>query len=295
MLRFVNRVSRQLWKFEKSNLQPLLFSKRCFSTSNRPNSLALVDGKFLPSYPLKFPSRNKKENAAEKKPFVSKPPFLPSSIFRARSLIIETERTREREETTGRRVLVSSRVRSKRVLIERTKRRGTDCLTTRAIGGETYLVWLSVCPFDSTSRQSRKRVATLITSFPSLASSLLPEVIRASTSIAYMQRELGENIYISFRRYSGSNVGDDVPRAEWLSSPLSVGQIDVVIVTLHHFFTRLWRNSWGPVGRFSNNKKRLAGGHRSTGQVSTKSPTSYLIHRLLVSERLNAINLGSFM
>lgn len=49
------------------------------------------------SLPYKFPSRNKKENAAEIT-FVLKAsplPLLPSSIFRACSLIIEAERKKE--------------------------------------------------------------------------------------------------------------------------------------------------------------------------------------------------------
>ena len=75
----------------------------------------------------------------------------------------------------------------------------------------------------------------------------------------------------------------------------SVGQIDAVIVTLRRFFTRLSRlqverdrDSGGP----AESRKVIIrkGGDQSSLRPSNEKPKSYLIDRLLLSNRLNAIN-----
>lgn len=73
----------------------------------------------------------------------------------------------------------------------------------------------------------------------------------------------------------------------------SVGQIDAVIVTLGRFFTRLSRlqverdrDSGGPAE--SRNVIIRKGGDQSSLRPSNEK--SYLIDRLLLSNRLNAIN-----
>lgn len=104
------------------------------------------------------------------------------------------------------------------------------------------------------------------------------------------------NTYVSFHRYSGHNVG----AARYANGfPLrvaaSVGQIDAVIVTLRRFFTRLSRlqverdrDSGGPAE--SRNVIIRKGGDQSSLRPSNEKPKSYLIDRLLLSNRLNAIN-----
>lgn len=117
-------------------------------------------------YPFEFPSRNKKENAAEII-FVSK-----ESAFLLHFPRVLTHNRKKRR--TDRRRLEPRLV---RVLIERTKRSSSssDCLTTRAMGGETYLVGFQ---FVLSIRRlaSRANVSRLLHCSQPGLSSLLPAV-----------------------------------------------------------------------------------------------------------------------
>lgn len=128
---------------------------------------------------------------------------------------------------------MSSRV---RVLIERTKRHRLYCARE-----EMYLVGFQ---FVLSIRRlaSRANVSRLLHRFqPGLVASSAVCMHVDCIYIYIYTREnmvLEGNSYISFHRYSGHTVWLD-SRAECFSSVTASGQIDAVIVTLHHFFTRL--------------------------------------------------------
>lgn len=125
------------------------------------------------SLPYKFPSRNKKENAAEIT-FVLKAsplPLLPSSIFRACSLIIEAERKKEGK----RKAQVDNETDSSRVARSSSNRTAQQRLFDNTRDGRGDVSGrLSICPFNSPVAQTCH--AYYIASSPAL-SSLLPPVL----------------------------------------------------------------------------------------------------------------------
>lgn len=203
------------------------------------------------SLPYKFPSRNKKENAAEIT-FVLKAsplPLLPSSIFRACSLIIEAERKKEGK----RKAQVDNETDSSRVARSSSNRTAQQRLFDNTRDGRGDVSGrLSICPFNSPSRQSRKRV-TLITSLPARLSrrffrqwciTFMHHVDCIHTYIYNGNIVLEGNTRISFYGYSGRNAGVPPRYASGMASlpawPRRLGKLNVVIVTLHHFFTLEW-------------------------------------------------------
>lgn len=126
-------------------------------------------------YPFEFPSRNKKENAAEII-FVSKE----SAFLLHFPRVLTHNRKTEREEHRQTQTRAETRSSSNRTNETQQQQRLFD--NTRDGRGDVS-GRLSICPFNSTSRQSRKRV-TLITSLPAwpLVASSGSSVVHSCTS-----------------------------------------------------------------------------------------------------------------
>lgn len=251
-------------------------------------------------YPFEFPSRNKKENAAEII-FVSKE----SAFLLHFPRVLTHNRKTEREEHRQTQTRAETRSSSNRT--NETQQQQQRLFDNTRDGRGDVSGRLSICPFNSTSRQSRKRV-TLITSLPAwpLVASSGSSVVHSCTSprrlhiYVYTTREHRARgkylrkfpqIFRTQRRCGSIRERNGFP----LRVAASVGQIDAVIVTLRRFFTRLSRlqverdrDSGGPAE--SRNVIIRKGGDQSSLRPSNEKPKSYLIDRLLLSNRLNAIN-----